>query len=84
MMKCFVLLAVAFLAVTSAQPTSYRQDGSYKSVGLNFGHDFVLPRIPGFDLQVSSIPVPIPTLRQEFLRVPLPALTYPLKIVHRY
>lgn len=81
-MKCFVLLAVAFLAVTYAQPTYFRQDGSYKSVGLNFGHDFVLPRIPSIGFEVSSFPVPMPTLRQEFLKVPLPALTYSQKTVH--
>jgi len=83
-MKCFTLLIVAFIAAATAQPTSYRQDGSYKSVALNFGHDFVLPRIPGVQLQVSSIPVPIPTLRQEFFRVPLPALAYPENIVRGY
>jgi len=83
-MKCFILLAVAFIAFTTAQPTSYRQDGSYKSAALNFGHDFALPRIPGVQLQVSSVPLPIPTLRQEFFRVPLPALTYPNNIVHGY
>lgn len=44
----------------SSQPTSYRQDGSYRSVGLNFGHDFSLPRIPGVSLQVAFLPVPKP------------------------
>lgn len=55
-MKNFVLLVVAFLTVISAQPASYSQDGSYeyKSVGLNFGHDFILPINPEINCAKSS------------------------------
>lgn len=76
-MKFVVLVLAVIVAVAAAQPTSYQQTGTYHSLGANFGFDIPLPRIPGVQLQVANVALPVPTLRQSFFNIPLPRLGYP-------
>lgn len=77
-MKCVVLILAVIVAVAAAQPTAYfKQDGTYHSLGANFGFDIPLPQIPSMQIQVANLPLPVPTLRQSFFNIPLPRLEYP-------
>ena len=75
-MKSVVLVFAVIVAVASAQPTYYQQTGSYQSLGANFGFDIPLPRIPGGQLNIATLALPVPTLRQSFFNIPLPRLEY--------
>ena len=75
-MKSLVLL-LTLVALNAAQPPAYyKQVGSYHTIGGNVGLDFPVPRIPELELRVFSLPLPLPTLRQSFLNVPVPQLKH--------
>ena len=76
-MKSVVLIVAVIVAVVAAQPTYYQQAGTYESIGANFGFDIPSLRIPGLQLQAGAVALPLPTLRQSFVNVPLPRLEYP-------
>ena len=82
-MKSVVLVLAVIVAVAAAQPTHYKQTGTYHSLGANFGFDIPLPRIPGVQLQAAIVPLPVPTLRQSFFNIPLPRLEYPQNLVRK-
>ena len=76
-MKSVVLSLAIIVAVAAAPPTGYfQQAGTYQSLGANFGFDIPIPQIPSMQIQVASLPLPVPTLRQGFFNIPLPRLEY--------
>ena len=75
-MKSVVLVLAVVVAVAAAKPTYFQQAGSYHSLGANFGFDIPLPKIPGVQLQASTLALPLPTLRQSFFNIPLPRLEF--------
>ena len=82
-MKSVVLVIAVIVAVAAAQPTYFQQTGTYHSLGTNFGFDIPLPRIPGVELQASSLAIPVPTLRQSFFNLPLPRLEFQQQLVRK-
>ena len=81
-MKTFAVF-VFIIAVANAQPAYFREAGSYHTAGANFGVDFPLPILPGVELRNFALPLPVPSLRQTFVNVPLPRLQYSDTVVRK-
>ena len=78
-----LLLILVVIAATNAQPAYFRENGSYHSVGANVGLNFPFPNLPELQLRTLNLPLPLPTLRQEFFNLPLPELRYTENVVRR-
>lgn len=71
-----LFFAFVFFSVAFAGPSYFREDGIIHNFAVNFAQKIPLPRIPEIQIEVSSLPISFPSLRQKFVNLPLPSLIY--------